>query len=283
MKPKNKKAFTLIELLVVIGVTGLLMGILMPALSRAREQGRRVYCLSNLRQMVMAASTYAQNCDDYYPIAHYSGKTSAGIWGYNWDFTTIRNPSTGKMDVVAGIMWQGQTIEKIHQCPSFKGDSITSSNPFSGYNYNTSYIGHGEEESVSSSYCGEIRIMQIELIPGVFIDKKIVMPTKINKVRRPSQCALFGDGGFDDDANKFMRAPWRWDGDTDNSLKAAGAQAYRHADMTNVAWCDGHAGLQKERYTESVPRVKDELDQCNATAKVGVGFLSPDNSAYDLE
>jgi prepilin-type N-terminal cleavage/methylation domain-containing protein/prepilin-type processing-associated H-X9-DG protein len=283
MKPKSKKAFTLIELLVVIGITGLLMGILMPALSKARAEGKRVYCLNNLRQMAIAAANYTLSNDDYYPIAHYSQKTNFEIFGYNWDFTTIRNPGTDETDVVAGILWQGQTVEEIHQCPSFKGDSKTSSNPFSGYNYNTSYIGHGEEEHVGASYCGEIRSMRAELFAGVFINKKIIMPVKINKVRRPGQCALFGDGGFDDDTNKFMRAPWRWDGDTDNSLKAAGAQAYRHAGVTNTAWCDGHAGSQKELYTETSPAEKLKLERYNATAKNKVGFLSPDNSAYDLE
>jgi prepilin-type N-terminal cleavage/methylation domain-containing protein/prepilin-type processing-associated H-X9-DG protein len=283
MKPKNKKAFTLIELLVVIGIMGLLMGILMPALLKAWEQGRRAYCLNNLRQMAIAACAYAQSCDDYYPIAHYSGKTSAGIYGYNWDFTTIKNLGTGETDVVAGTMWLGQTIEKIHQCPSFKGGSITSGNPFSGYNYNTSYIGHGEEESVSSSYCGEVRSVIVELFAGVFINKKIVMPTKTNKVRHPGRCALFGDGGFDDDTNKFMRAPWRWEGDTDNNLKTAGVQAYRHTGTTSVAWCDGHASSQKELYTETTASGKIKLERYNAKTKNKVGFLSPDNSAYDLE
>ena len=118
MKPKSKKAFTLIELLVVIGITGLLMGILMPALSKARAEGKRVYCLNNLRQMAIAAANYTLSNDDYYPIAHYSQKTNFEIFGYNWDFTTIRNPGTDETDVVAGILWQGQTVEEIHQCPS---------------------------------------------------------------------------------------------------------------------------------------------------------------------
>ena len=234
--------------------------------------------------MAIAAYTYAQSYDDYYPIAHYSQTTSFEILGYNWDFTTIRNLGTSEIEVVPGILWQGQTIEEIQQCPSFKGNSKTSSNPFSGYNYNTSYIGHGEGEHTSLSYSGEVRSIKVELIPGVSIDKKIIMPVKINKVRRPSRCALFGDGGFGDDVNKWMRAPWQWDGDTDNSLKAAGAQAYRHADVTNVAWCDGHAGSQKDLYTETTPQEKVKIDSYNESVEHNkVGFLSPDNSAYDLK
>ena len=57
----RKKGFTLIELLVVIAIIALLMGILMPALSKARKQGRDVYCLNNLRQLGIALQMYTQN------------------------------------------------------------------------------------------------------------------------------------------------------------------------------------------------------------------------------
>jgi len=58
-----RKAFTLIELLVVIAVIALLMSILMPALHRAREQGKRIACQSNLKQMSLAWIMYAQEYD----------------------------------------------------------------------------------------------------------------------------------------------------------------------------------------------------------------------------
>ena len=60
----KRRGFTLIELLVVITIIALLMAILMPTLNRAREQGKRAACLSNLKQLGLAWILYADDNDD---------------------------------------------------------------------------------------------------------------------------------------------------------------------------------------------------------------------------
>lgn len=268
----GKKAFTLIELLVVISTIALLMGILIPSLVRARGQAKRIFCLNNLRQLSIAAANYTLNNDDYYPLAQYSQNSSR----YCWDFSKISK--NGKSQIVPGLLWQGSTIQEVQKCPSYKGSDNLWGLPFTGYNYNTSYIGHGQGESVSSLYTGSV-------IPNPsFPSYDIVESAKVTQVKKPDSCALFGDGHYAGGANKFMRSPKVWAGDMDYSLRAGGTQGYRHNGMTNVAFCDGHATSQKELYTESYPKVSGQIERYNSAGRgCKIGFLSPDNSAYDLK
>lgn len=233
----------------MVGIIAVLIGLLMPAITAARESARSVACLGNLRQLAIMAHAYADANKGSFPIAYYYRATPGEFAAYAWDFTT-RKTGVGVV-VEAGLLWAGKGSGKVQQCPSFDNASNTLADPYTGYNYNTSYVGHGATES-------------------------IVRPAKVTDVKRASECALFGDGGYGAGANKFMRAPWANAGDASFTARHAGTQAYRHRGKTNVVFVDGHGETRGERYTETYPGEK-------ARVAAGTGFLSPDNSMYDLE
>ncbi|MEM9020965.1 MAG: prepilin-type N-terminal cleavage/methylation domain-containing protein [Planctomycetota bacterium] len=240
MRPRDDRhpGFTLIELLVVISIIALLIGILLPVLGAARESARTGQCLSNLRQMAVAAQTHAIEHDDLLPQAY---RFEAGN-SYSWEINTIAGVHQ------PGDLWSGQGTIEIQQCPSYDGPDNWSSAPYSGYNYNTSFVGHGQFEATPE-------------------------PIRISDVRAPSACPLFGDGGYAGGANKFMRSPLPNPGDNTNApTRAAGTQAYRHQGATLLAAADGHALSQTDRF-----------DAGNPNVAAGTGFLSVDNTGYDLE
>ena len=88
MKTMRSSAFTLIELLVVISVIAILIAILLPALRAARDEARRVACLSNVQQLVAASHNYAADHRGWFP---YRGDGTQWPWDLTGDDADMRD------------------------------------------------------------------------------------------------------------------------------------------------------------------------------------------------
>ena len=114
--------FTLVELLVVIGIIALLISILLPALSKAREQGNWVKCMSNLKQIGNAMQMYAQENKYYLPRP-----ASNGMGEYTDDFLIWRSPSPNGLTIndtvlAKNLSLRDEKLKELFRCPSDNPD-----------------------------------------------------------------------------------------------------------------------------------------------------------------
>jgi len=230
-KPSERKAFTLIELLVVIAIIAILMAILMPALNRAREQGRRAACLSNVKQLVLAWNMYADENDDKIvngatgfsfqttPWGDH-GKERAWVNGYN-----PNDEEAARQDIRDGALWPYIKSEKIFRCPTGKrGEAFTYSIMFS-----MNAVKHPWVDGVQGAHVK--RRSEIKPNPAlrlVFID----------------------EGRMTSDAYAVYYHQEVW----------FDSPPVRHGDGTNVSFADGHAEHWKWKGTDTIKHARADDD-----------------------
>jgi prepilin-type N-terminal cleavage/methylation domain-containing protein len=107
---KQKQGFTLVELLVVIAIIALLMGILMPALSRARDQAKTIVCRSNLKNLALGWVMYVDDNE---------GNLVESETGWvKWTAPGVDFLNREKKDIKDGDLWPYINDLGVYNCPA---------------------------------------------------------------------------------------------------------------------------------------------------------------------
>ncbi len=260
----KQKGFTLIELLVVIAIIAVLMAILMPALNRAKEQGKRAACLNNLKQLSLAWIMYADENDDKIVNgeAAYSGNKSNPMpnlpsyhTGEPW--WTGDDCAPGYMQgeqlaqdvqiraIKAGALFRYCKNEKLYRCP-------------------TGIRGEMRTYTIGDSMNGLYRPGTHRGDVGVRVGRTVLWVKKRTEISVPGPAyrIVFLDEGRvtpDSYAVHYNNGQW-WD-----------PPHVRHGDGTNVAFADGHSDYWKWNAVETIKigKMANPLHQFQPTTDVG--------------
>ena len=202
---QSRKAFTLIELLVVISIVSLLIAILLPALSSARQAAQAVNCGVNLKQLGLIFQMYTDDHKGHFPL-NWNGNGGQGSPTGDWQYLHIARYLNFEYDSST------KRLPEILNCPSdtlfnLRNGAYHQQEPSYGYNYY--HLGEGNGDITKANFY------------------------KRMDVKDPSRTVMLGDSGHAEE-----------DGKASMTIAQGLSDRYvypRHDSQTaNIIWVDGH-------------------------------------------
>lgn len=211
--------FTLIELIVVVAIVGLIAGLILPTLTRAKTSAHRLKCVSNLHQLGLAAQMY---WDDYSgQCFRYRGPSSNNgtVYWFGWIENGVEGHRT--FDATQGALYPYLKGRGVEICPSLNYVSDKFKLKASGVSY-----GYGYNLSLSSPLTRAARTIGV--------------------AANTSETALFGDAAQVNNwqapaspSNPMIEEWYYLDGGTSQPNGH-----FRHQQKANVQFCDGHVATE---------------------------------------
>jgi prepilin-type N-terminal cleavage/methylation domain-containing protein/prepilin-type processing-associated H-X9-DG protein len=205
----SRRAFTLIELLVVIAIIAILAAILFPVFARAREQARKIACLSNARQMGTAIQMYIQDYDENLPMANYWFMDTQVV--SDWGFTVTIWPD---------LLMPYVKNHQIFACPSRATEGVGTPAPW------------GDTQTRALGYALNDTLDWEVAIPGRSVNRSLA------RIQNPAERVIIGESW-----QPWMYPMSVW------YIPLIGFPAYTHGGMPNWVFVDGHAKTMKIRRT----------------------------------
>lgn len=249
--------FTLIELLVVIAIIAILAAILFPVFTTAKESGRRAKCASQLRQLIAANLSYADdNGGHFVPAASDMFEGNLQRWH------GTRNNQWSAFDATRGPLWIyfGRS-GGLKTCPSAPNLNPGFEPSCGGFGYNAYYVGGTYYRSYPPD-CA-------------------TLTSTMGNLARPTRTVMFTDSAIATDAQRpseysFAEPPCYVTPDG-AGWPLTPSIHFRHNGRASVGWCDGHVTCEKMSFTQQGTNIYG----CD-NAKFNIGWFGPnDNSLFD--